>query len=555
MKKLLFYLLLLWTSASFGQATTGGAVSAGAVKSDSTNVTNTFVAPQNIGTPAITTTGVALQMTGSTNSFFQAILQNTNSGSVASSDYIVNNDLGTATTFYGDFGINSSGFTGSGNFNKPSATYLYSQSGDLDIGTISANPIHFIVGSPTAADAMIISSTGNVGINSTPSADAVDAAVQFTASRTTAPATATVGLLQHNVFTVTPVDNTTVQTAMLGDIQLNGAGTTGTGHSIAGIFRATDTSSNAGGQFSGLEGKRVSMSNTNNGAAIFAVGDYNSASSMSGVVNQGLNFLMEHFNGSTTVPVAAGEMDLITAQTPIGGDTTKMYGIKLGANWQIDIGGAIISRKPSDLTQGFTIQQGQVSGSDALLTSSGNIYMNPLGGTFSTTGSFIPFTNNSALGSSSNRWALSASTGDYSGKITKYNNVSTVGNGVPSVYAAGRVTAQTGSAASFSTYTNAAADGSFIVSANILVTASTTNSFTCTCTYTDEGNTSRTLTMTFSNLTGTLLQTITNVTGTGAYEGVPLHIRAKASTAITFATVGTFTSVTYNAEAVIQQIN
>src|SRR5579864_9338491 len=136
------------------------------------------------------------------------------------------------------------------------------------------------------------------------------------------------------------------------------------------------------------------------------------------------------------------------------------------------------------------------------------------------------------------------------GKATTYNGVATAGWGVPAIYAAGRVTAQTSATASISTYTVGAADGSFIVSANINVTAATTASFTCTCTYTDETNTSRTLTLNFSNVTGTLLTTITNATGTGAYEGVPLHIRAKASTAITFATVGTFTSATYNAEGI-----
>ncbi len=51
----------------------------------------------------------------------------------------------------------------------------------------------------------------------------------------------------------------------------------------------------------------------------------------------------------------------------------------------------------------------------------------------------------------------------------------------------------------------------------------------------------------------TLVGTITNVTGSGPYGGVPLHIRAKASTAITLATTGTFTTVTYNVEGVIKQ--
>lgn len=119
----------------------------------------------------------------------------------------------------------------------------------------------------------------------------------------------------------------------------------------------------------------------------------------------------------------------------------------------------------------------------------------------------------------------------------------------------GRVTAQTAAAASIATYTVGASDGTFLVSGNVLVTASVTNSFIETCAYTDESNTARTLTLTFSNVGGTFLTTITNVTGTGAYEGIPLHIRAKAGTTITFATVGTFTSVTYNAEGEVRQIN
>lgn len=118
----------------------------------------------------------------------------------------------------------------------------------------------------------------------------------------------------------------------------------------------------------------------------------------------------------------------------------------------------------------------------------------------------------------------------------------------------GRVTAQTAANASVATYTVGAADASYLVFANVLITASTTFNFTVTVAYTDEGNTARTLTLNFSQLAGTLITAITNILGAGPYEGVPLHIRAKASTTITIATTGTFTSVTYNAEGRIVQI-
>lgn len=117
-----------------------------------------------------------------------------------------------------------------------------------------------------------------------------------------------------------------------------------------------------------------------------------------------------------------------------------------------------------------------------------------------------------------------------------------------------RVLAQTAANAAVLTCAVGAQDRTFLVSGNINVTASTTHSFGMTCTYSDETNTSRTLQLTFCTLAGTLLTAITNVQGTGAYEGLPLQIRAKAGTTITFATTGTFTSVTYNAEGTIVQV-
>lgn len=138
--------------------------------------------------------------------------------------------------------------------------------------------------------------------------------------------------------------------------------------------------------------------------------------------------------------------------------------------------------------------------------------------------------------------------------LTTYNGVATTGWGVPAIYGTGRSTARTAAVASVVTYTVGASDGSFLVSANVLVTASTTHNFTVTVSYTDEGNTARTLTLPFAQLAGTLVTAITNVTGAGPYEGMPLHIRCKAATAITMATTGTFTSVTYNIEGTIVQI-
>jgi hypothetical protein len=132
-------------------------------------------------------------------------------------------------------------------------------------------------------------------------------------------------------------------------------------------------------------------------------------------------------------------------------------------------------------------------------------------------------------------------------------NTAVWGN-VVNVQSNNRVTAQTG-AASLTAYSVGASDESLIVSANILVTTSTTHSFTTTVTYTDEGNTSRTVTLNYSNLAGTIATGIANAGGAIPYEGIPIHIRAKASTTVTIATTGTFTTVTYNFEGNVTKIN
>lgn len=112
-----------------------------------------------------------------------------------------------------------------------------------------------------------------------------------------------------------------------------------------------------------------------------------------------------------------------------------------------------------------------------------------------------------------------------------------------------RKTAQT-AAVNLATYTVGASDATFIVSANVLVTTSTVHAFTVTCSYTDEGNTARVLTLQFSSLAGAMVTSIANAAGAVPYEGAPLQIRCKAATTIIIGSAGggTYTTVTYNIE-------
>lgn len=145
------------------------------------------------------------------------------------------------------------------------------------------------------------------------------------------------------------------------------------------------------------------------------------------------------------------------------------------------------------------------------------------------------------------------------GKVALISAVTTAGWGVPAIYGSGRVVGTADArAAAAATYTVGAADGTFEVSGNVLVTVSTTHSFSLDVAYTDESNTARTLILPMQLLAGAFITggLMTNVTGVGPYGSSVIQIRCKASTAITIrVSNGTFTTVTYNSEGCIKQVS
>lgn len=120
---------------------------------------STNVGPLGMGTLTWSDTNIFGSWQTSANSFAQMVLQNSSNGATASTSYLVSNDVGTATTFYGEFGINSSGFTGTGSLNLPSATYLTATSGDLVLGTTTGNAFRVVVNGATS-DNLAINGSG-----------------------------------------------------------------------------------------------------------------------------------------------------------------------------------------------------------------------------------------------------------------------------------------------------------------------------------------------------------------------------------------------------------
>ena len=112
-----------------------------------------------VGTIGFTDSNVLESLESSVNNYNQVVIQNANAGAAASADLVVCNNNSTASTYYGDFGINSSGYTGSGALNGPNNVFLTATSGDLVLGTTTSNGIHFVVNNG-ATDCITISSAG-----------------------------------------------------------------------------------------------------------------------------------------------------------------------------------------------------------------------------------------------------------------------------------------------------------------------------------------------------------------------------------------------------------
>ena len=152
------------TSSGGGGCTTNCTVNT--LVTDAATIASTSAGKISQGSLGYTDVGLAETLVGSFNGVQQAIIQNNSAGTTASANWIVGNGSTTATTFYGEFGMNSSGFTGTGAFNQPSYVYLDSASSDIAIGTLGANAIHFVVNNG-ATDAATISSSGGLTLNNT----------------------------------------------------------------------------------------------------------------------------------------------------------------------------------------------------------------------------------------------------------------------------------------------------------------------------------------------------------------------------------------------------
>jgi trimeric autotransporter adhesin len=147
------------TTPTLGAATgTSLAVSASALTSS--NTSNLGVG----GTLGFSDTGIIAHSVATTNGYLQQVIQNKSAGTAASAEFIAYNDSGTATTNYATFGINSSGYTGTGAINTANYGYFITGSTDIVVGTAGANNIHLVTNSQ-ATDALTVNTSNAVAFN------------------------------------------------------------------------------------------------------------------------------------------------------------------------------------------------------------------------------------------------------------------------------------------------------------------------------------------------------------------------------------------------------
>jgi hypothetical protein len=139
--------------------------------------TTTLTAPM-VSTSATTSTTPNLSFNASNSSitsgatvsgsYLQTVLQNKSGTAAASTNYVLSNDLGTDSTYYGEFGMNSSVYSGasvpSDFFSLNNGLYFSGHDGDVSIGSGNGKKLYLAWGS-SGQSAHVINASGAIGLN------------------------------------------------------------------------------------------------------------------------------------------------------------------------------------------------------------------------------------------------------------------------------------------------------------------------------------------------------------------------------------------------------
>ena len=100
-------------------------------------------------------------------SYLQTVMQNKSGTANASTNYVLSNDLGTDSTYYGEFGMNSSVFssgTPADFFSLNNGIYYSGHDGPITVGSGNGSSLYLAWGT-TGQSAHVINATGSIGLN------------------------------------------------------------------------------------------------------------------------------------------------------------------------------------------------------------------------------------------------------------------------------------------------------------------------------------------------------------------------------------------------------
>ena len=100
-------------------------------------------------------------------SYLQFVLQNTSGTAGASTNYVLSNDLGTDSTYYGEFGMNSSVYssgTPADFFSINNGIYYSGHDGDITLGSGNGKKLYLAWGT-SGQSAHVINASGAIGLN------------------------------------------------------------------------------------------------------------------------------------------------------------------------------------------------------------------------------------------------------------------------------------------------------------------------------------------------------------------------------------------------------
>ena len=165
------------TSLTAGYIPYGNGTSAYSSSSGFTFVSNVLTTPVLITTSTTSTTpNLTFNASNSgfssgasvSGSYLQAVLQNKSGTAGASTNYVLSNDLGTDSTYYGEFGMNSSVYSGAGVpsdfFSINNGIYFSGHDGDITVGSGNGKNLYFAWGS-SGQYAHVINVSGAIGLN------------------------------------------------------------------------------------------------------------------------------------------------------------------------------------------------------------------------------------------------------------------------------------------------------------------------------------------------------------------------------------------------------